>query len=484
MSILKRAGKSATQLERSERPKRILVIGSDGHGRTVLAHPWDQLPKTLNVADYEVVILNFAAFEDQALAEGFPVDRLPDESAMARLLFSRNSEIVAIGDPKTLIGPPSDSLPAHFDGRQRADYWLPLTLPVEDNIGKSYSVASDDWRLFFDQLSGWRWILSSEPVPLATFDGARQYIAPVTDRASSLSFKATPVAETRFQKPIAIKLEFIAEQIVNSRPVPILPSGSVYWLPAPDRLSVSEAIDLLLRERYGIAEKVRAPNWIGDYPLPAEAPIGERIDELKGNLAALEEQLSTALDQAEGAAKPKRLLFEKGRQTLEPIVRDALREIGARVEEPERDGIEDGLLFHNERAAIIEIKGREGGIKQSDIRQAVQWASDAKLRDGVPYKPLIVANPYCETKLEERKEPLTGNAKSYAENGEVGLLTTVQLYEALRQYQLEELDIDAFWDAIFNAVGVADLPGPDTTTSTDAPPRQALELKQSSSDLP
>lgn len=447
--------------------KRILVLGSSGHGRAVQAYQWDQLPQALNVADHEVVILNFAAFEDRAVAEDFPIDRLPDRRSMTRLLFSPGSELVAIGDPRTLIGPPPDHLdPRLFDSRKRADYWLPFRLQVEDNSGQSYSVTSDDWQPFFNHLTVWNWIISGDPN--SSVASAHEYLSPVTDDADSLSFKHTPVAETRFQKPIAIRLSLLAQRILSETPGPVLESGPVYWLPTPDKISAGEAIDLLLRGRYGIAQEARVPEWIDDYSLPAEAPIADEIDRLNHELEERGQQLSAAARRAEDAARPRRLLFEKGKQTLEPIVRDALREVGARVDDPAVEGIEDGLLFRGEQAAVIEIKGREGAVKQADIRQVVQWASDAKLRDGVAYKPLIVANPYCNTKLEDRGEPLTGNAKSYAENGEVALLTTSQLFEAVRRYQLGELDVDAFWSEVFQAKGVVDLPGPATPARADA----------------
>jgi hypothetical protein len=63
--------------------------------------------------------------------------------------------------------------------------------------------------------------------------------------------------------------------------------------------------------------------------------------------------------------------------------------------------------------------------------------------------------------LEERGEPLAPNAATAAENGEVALVTTAQLYEALRREQEGELDTDGFWTAIFEASGVASLPEPD-----------------------
>lgn len=470
MSILNRASRSdaSTDSRTSER-QRILVLGSNGHGRAVQAHAWDDLPKGLNVADYDVVILNFASLDSQALAESVPVDRLPDPASFARLLFSPGGEVVAIGDPRTSIGPPLKEGEHPFqDRRRRADYWLPFNLEVEENHGESFSVGSDEWRSFFDRLTAWRWILSGDSEGMGE---ATQYLAPVHRQANVLAFRFDVIAETRFRKPIATKILLEGLSASQGGQYPLIHSGPAYWLPASDQVSAHEAVDLLLRERYGIAQEEREPVWVNDYTLPSEIPISNEIEALRSSLSDLESQLADAIDRAADAARPKRLLFEKGKEALEPIVRDALRKMGARVEDPEVAGIEDGRLFRDGRAAVVEIKGRDGVIKQNDVRQVVQWASDAQLQDGISYKPLIVGNPYCATRLEERKEPLTGNAKSYAENGGVALLTTVQLYEALRKKQLGELDEDAFWDAVFDANGLVDLPGPEALsgpTSTAA----------------
>lgn len=107
---------------REARPKSFLVLGSTGHGREVTSYAWDKLPSGLNVADYDVVIINFAAFEKKTLAEGFPPERLPSRETMTQLAFSPRAEVVAIGDPRLLVGaPPASEERRLFDQRQRAD---------------------------------------------------------------------------------------------------------------------------------------------------------------------------------------------------------------------------------------------------------------------------------------------------------------------------------------------------------------------------
>ena len=115
------------------------------------------MPADLNVADYDVVILNFAAFEDRELAEGFPTDRLPSVESMTRLVFSSNAEIIAVGDPSARIGTGADRPGPIYDPGFRADYWLPFNLGVEEDSGTQYEVEAQEWAEYFTHLS-WAWL--------------------------------------------------------------------------------------------------------------------------------------------------------------------------------------------------------------------------------------------------------------------------------------------------------------------------------------
>lgn len=445
------------------RPKRYLVLGSEGHGRGVRAHRWDKVPAGLNVADYDVVMLNFVAFEDEALAEGFPIERLPAREQFARLLFSAGSTIIAIGDPRTRVGARDSE--GIFDSRLRVDYWLPCFIGVEDDSGSSYRVRSEEWGPYFDQLRAWSWIATGEFRPHEPAD----YLGAVTGEANHLAMGAVALATTRYEKEIALQLRFQALRVTRvpsswgiyddgaTEQALIRESSPLFWLPKPDQVTVEEAIDLILRERYGIAEVACSPDWISDYSLPDEAPIAEQIATLENERRAVEAQIAEARERTQSARRPKLLLYEKGQDVLEPIVRETLRTLGATVKEPEAGGIEDGTLEHRGRFAVIEIKGRNGPLKVDDVRQVVQWAADAKGRDGIEYKPFIFGNPHCNTAPPNRAEPLAPKAIAYAENSGVGVVTTARLFEALRQHQIGEFDEATFWDTVFEATGLAQL---------------------------
>lgn len=303
----------------------------------------------------------------------------------------------------------------------------------------------------------------------------------MTREASGITVRFESIANTRFEKAIGLKIDLAAIRDYRYNPPEgpgtcegLLPGretvreGSpIFWLPAPDKVTPAEAIDLILRQRYGLKEEARRPTWARGYTLPTEEAIKIEIAGLEMERLGIVARISEARERAANAAGPSLLLYEKGKHILEPIVRETLRRLGAHVEDPEAEGIEDGTLTRPEGLAILEIKGRVGPIKQDDVRQVVQWASDAKLRDDIEYKPIILGNPYCEVAPGERGEPFSPPAKTYAENGGVALVTTVQLYEALRQKQVGELDENAFWKSIFEAKGLADLPSPVTLSLED-----------------
>lgn len=84
--------------------RRILVLGSAPHTKTITAYTWDNLPKGINVADYDIVILNLVPFLEKQFAQRMKVETLPRNEQFTRLLFSCGSEIIAIGDPLTPFG--------------------------------------------------------------------------------------------------------------------------------------------------------------------------------------------------------------------------------------------------------------------------------------------------------------------------------------------------------------------------------------------
>jgi hypothetical protein len=446
------------------REKRVLVLGSNIDATGVRAHQWDRLPRELNVADYEVVILNFAPFEDESMAAGYNADVLPDKKSFAQLIFSHGAEVVALGDPNLMLGSEDEDdggiRAPWFDPRTPVTWWLPVWLRVQVETGQAIDVDDKDWAFYFKLLDRyfWYWVESGSSV------GADDYFRDIHRGADGLRAFIEPVASTRFQKPVGLKMRFWAVRAADhsrrTAEIPVGASGQVFWLPTPNRVSADEAVEHILRERYDLAQKRTQPAWVGTYRLPREAPIASRIAQLEEERTRIESDLHKARDDAAHEGRFRLMLFEKGEDILEPVVRDALRDLGADVTDPATRGKDDGRLSDpRRRLGTLEIKGRQGQIHLADVRQLGQWVSDARIEDGWDSKGIFIADAFCDTRIEDRGDAFPPNVVEAAERSDICLLTTPQLFEALTQEQAGELDRQAFWDSIFETSGVCPLPG-------------------------
>jgi hypothetical protein len=70
-----------------------------------------------------------------------------------------------------------------------------------------------------------------------------------------------------------------------------------------------------------------------------------------------------------------------------------------------------------------------------------------------------VANAKLGEPPHERQDIVASNAERFSKRMEVAILTTSQLFEALRLEQLGQFNPMEFWDKVFDASGLVDLPG-------------------------
>jgi len=80
--------------------KKTLVLGSGPHSRLVRSLPWRTPQVDLNVADYEVVIVNLAETAGEAGMEARSLEWMFKWQQWARLLFSPGAEVVVVGHPR------------------------------------------------------------------------------------------------------------------------------------------------------------------------------------------------------------------------------------------------------------------------------------------------------------------------------------------------------------------------------------------------
>ena len=272
--------------------------------------------------------------------------------------------------------------------------------------------------------------------------------------ANTIRPSTASLAETRFHRSIGFRLWFDAS---GKRGNTL--SGDIYWLPETTEISVSESIDLILRDRYRLVFERIAPQWIKSFQLPSQITIIESIQEKEKMVMDLTDKLENdrlALDQESRFLK---MLYEQGEDVLEPIVRDALRNLGAKVEEPKQRGKEDGRLIDiSNRRGMLEIKGRTGNLRLSDIRELDNWVRNAIANESWHSKGIMIANLQCNKAPDKRKNTIPRNSLEAAENFDIIILTTTQLFHALVMDQNGTLDRNFFWDQVFSSKGICSLP--------------------------
>lgn len=436
-----------TQRTDSAQEKRILVLGSAPHTRLVHAYTWDKLPSDLNVADYDVVILNLVPCLDEQFARQMNPDRLPSWQQFARLLFSKDSEVIFIGIPpgrRILSDSPFMNLPS----------WLPITPAFIFESGETVQDTEPEFDYYFRHVRRWSFYATCgyDTWHPSHFSG---YCYIAHPQANNMTPKVRSLAQTRFQKPIAFELGF---QAIGSKGSALAKSGRVIWLPPPTEISDYEAVDLILREQYGLRFEQAPPDWVEDYTLPLQMPIEAEIVQYEDEIRQLEDKLTAAQGRLQEVTRFRKLLYEQG-EGLERAVRDALRELGAQVQDPQSRAGEDGRLIDpSNRVGVLEIKGRVGSLHLNDVRQIDRWVRDAIAAENRPIKGILIANMYCGEPPSQRETLFPDDRVRTAERYEVCLMTTTQLFRALCKHQLGELDVTAFWDTIFSTSGVCQLP--------------------------
>jgi hypothetical protein len=435
--------------------KRILVLGSAPHTRHIEAYTWDKLPKILNVADYDVVILNLIPLLYQNFTNSIDIKTLPNWRQFARFVFSQESELIIIGNPDFW-----------FKGSNNTGHnpstWLPPLLPqLSVQIGKSICNIESDFSYYFKYVRQWFFHTNNGHSKINDYL-LREYLSFIHPQAENIEMKYFhSLAETRFQQAIAFKIKFQAMRVIRNYPQEVLISGDVICLPAPTEITEKEAIDLILQERYGLQLESTPPDWVEGYKLPKQLKVETEIDMLKNEIQKLEKQLREATFQLKEESHFCKLLYEQGVEGLETIVRDSLRVLGAMVDDPiVGKNREDGLLKDSKgRKAILEIKGRTKSIALADLRQLDQWVRDALFgEDSENVKGILIGNAYCGTPLDQRKESFPNNCIIMAQNNQYCLLTTLQIYHAICLKQQGLFNETEFWDLIFSTDGACSLP--------------------------
>ncbi|MBE9180867.1 hypothetical protein IQ268_20105 [Oculatella sp. LEGE 06141] len=445
------------------RKKRILVLGTALQSPSVTAYDWSNLPNYLNVADYDVIIFNFTSLSEAQFNGRIRPERLPTWQQLTRLLFSPNSEIICIGFP---AGETSNSL------YQSITWWLPVTPHFMAASGEVIRDIDTEFDYYFEYVR--RWFFYATPKFKAHFLGLANYMRVVHPRVNHLRVGMGTIARNRFHQPIAFKLLFRAGYaypghaftVPSNLPAksaasvePLLNSGLVIWLPSPTEISADDAIQLILHKRYRLELAPAPPSWIATYPLPEQEAIARKIAKHQQAIQQLRAELEQAQQQLDATSGHQRLLYEQNQDRLTLAVCEGLQELGARIHYFRlAEQVVIRLTAPTGKDAVLDVRSRIGALLLKDIRQLDQAVRDMLLQQNWRGKGILIVNANCRQSPQFRDEPFPPNCRRAAQELGYCLMTTTQLFQAIADYQLNELNITEFWQLVFNTDGVCLLP--------------------------
>jgi len=244
-----------------------------------------------------------------------------------------------------------------------------------------------------------------------------------------------------------------------------LSAGNVVFLPNFKQLNEEqffEACREYMYERQGSP----VPAWCEKIALPGLPAADERIMNINEELRRVEQAKREAVRERDDLLAYKKLLYEKGKTQLEPIVRRALNEVGFKCTTGETlpgTGFEiDGRTTVGSSQGILEIKGSKKQIALDEYSPFVpKILADFKAK-GTQSKGIFVGNGLCEMPPRDRlgEKVFSPHVLEAAKTQSVALLNTIELYcvvSGALSGKVKTQELEQIREKVLNTNGFASL---------------------------
>lgn len=421
---------------------KILLIGSKLNLANLLSYEWHNLPPKLNIADFDVIILNYVPLYDKKYSESIDIVSLPKWEQFARFIFSQNGNLFIIGKTNIQIG----NNP-YLDGL----WWLPFRPNIIDESGDTFDFIADHFKYYYKYVKKWDYCFKGWESTNTEFLNIFMEEAGLFN-VKKFNYQTNIIARNRYSFYLSFMFSI---SLIDHTGKFLAKSSPITFLQSVTEISIDESILLILREEFGILKQEKRPLWLKDYFLPDEIKKIKKIDEIKNKINELNNILKRENKELNDIEYYKNLLFETGKDVLEPAVLKTLKLLGAIIKPVPEKGKEDGRIIDPfGREATIEIKGRSTSLRLKDVRQLHQWVSDRLLYEDKNTKGVLIANLFNHISPSKRKNLFPDNCIKAAQNFNLCLLSTTQLFKALILKQENKFNEKKFWDSIFNQKGV------------------------------
>lgn len=475
------------------RPKQIGVIGVKGFETQseevrVDCFQWNRLEKIQNLRDNDTLIINLLAInndEERAHVDWTRLEtKLNPESA--RDILAHDTRIIVLGDPRFSINVKDVDGVA---GEVPFLYWTCLVFSWDDQSGESVKDTTRRFqdRTFYDEylsyLSGRRWNYCLEHLDP---NGSLLSILyePEEMKEAGIWFERVinPFRTNRYGGHLAfdVRLVFYRRHhdyhVVPGSVEKVKEWGPIVFLP-PTSLNDEESVRLILRNACGVEVALPDPDWIEDLAVEGQEQIDQQLRHLIERREQIELDIQATSIERDQKRQILRLLFDRD-LSLETVVRNALRELGADVDDPKDPAKEDGWVsFQIDgqlREGVLEIKSTaKEQFDEDGLKQLHQWQQRGIQLREKKYKGIFIGNSKLKFAPEKRPKPFGDSFKKHAELSGFVAIQTSDLYLVHQLNAAGLLDVEDFWRALFTTNGIFDASKYQELRSREVPSRSS-----------
>lgn len=333
--------------------------------------------------------------------------------------------------------------------------WCPLSIDTFAEKGEIIYVKDKSYEDYFRDFKGWEYYFTPDSLQIGELEEYYRHEWKVIP-------KLRAIATNKVEKPLAVEFipyfhPWVDEQHVSWKVLSEITGGSLVLLPTADRYETAPLIEILL-QRGKEFEETPQPTWVDDIEIPGEANLKLEIAAEKEKLKEVEASVTEKEASLHELRKHKRLLYDTG-ISLQDTCRLTFEELGAKTKPSE---VTDEFIVEIDgKEALVEVKGNEKSIHKRDISQLITDRGQHLATTGQYIKGILVGNAWRHSRINERdtrdRPIFTDKVVEIAEDQNIGLISTTELFEAYRKTLEEPQHKQEILNKIISGKGVIKL---------------------------
>lgn len=457
--------------------KNILIIGTYFDKAVDSSRWWSELP---NLSDYSTIILDPTRIIHDWLYDGRvkPLSRnryvLSDKNEQddriqsnIRLVRKKLVEMLWFDVNVYVLYAPTITIDyvaeianyASSSGSREAvkffatNDWCPISLETYSEKGKIIHIKDDSFKKYLRDFKEWEYYFVSDS--LAIKDLEQYYVKrwKVTSRLHN-------IATNNIGKPLAIEFQPLFHRWSSDEEgqgwyeAPDAYGGRLFLLPIIDPYDTKPLIESLLY-KIGLYTETPPPVWVNSIEIPGEASIKKEMETSKQQLEALTSVIREKENSLVELQKSKGLLYETG-LALQELVKLTFDRIGVKTKP---SVVTDEFLIEvSGRETSIEVKGNVKSVTKDDVAQLVADLMEHLKTTGQEINGLLIGNGWRLEPPEQRdvgnKPIFSRDAIRVAENHNIGLLSTAELFKAYCQILVDPTCREETLNKIIGGAGI------------------------------